>query len=85
MRIAGGSDQLPRAFAAKLGPRVRYGAKLVKVSQDARKVRVSVLHASGLQELQADHVIITIPFSVLRYCEMDSSVIADNHNSARDN
>lgn len=74
MRIAGGSDQLPRAFAAKLGPRVRYGAKLAKVSQDARKVRVSVLHASGLQELQADHVIITIPFSVLRYCEMDSSV-----------
>jgi monoamine oxidase len=74
MRIVGGSDQLPRAFAAKLGSRVRYGAKLAKVSQDARKVRVSVLHATGLQEAQADHVIITIPFSVLRYCKMDSSV-----------
>lgn len=74
MRIQGGNDQLPRAFAAKLGSRVRYGTKLAKVSQNARKASVSVLHASGLQQLEADHVIATIPFSVLRHCEIDSSV-----------
>src|SRR4051812_43291088 len=74
MRIQGGNDQLPRAFAAKLGSRVRYGAKVVKFSQDTRKVTVSVLHASGLQQLEAEHVIVTIPFSVLRHCEIDSSV-----------
>jgi monoamine oxidase len=74
MSIQGGNDRLPGAFAAKLGSRIRYGAKVVKLSQDARKVSVSVLHPSGLQQLEADHAIVTIPFSVLRHCEMDSSV-----------
>jgi monoamine oxidase len=77
MMIQGGNDRLPKAFAAKLGSRLRYGAKVVKLAQDAQKARVSVLHATGLQQLDADHVIVAIPFSVLRHCEMDASVSPD--------
>jgi monoamine oxidase len=40
-------------------------------------LRRLVLHAAGLQQLDADHVIVAIPFSVLRHCEMDASVSPD--------
>lgn len=41
MMIQGGNDRLPKALAAKLGSRLRYGAKVVKLAQDAQKARVA--------------------------------------------
>jgi hypothetical protein len=66
MRIRGGNDQLPNALAAKLGSRVCYGATVVRVSQDPEKVRVSMSTGAGLQQVEADHVVLTPPFSVVR-------------------
>src|SRR5262245_42492937 len=34
--IRGGSDTLPRAFAARLGDRIHYGSPVVKIEHDAR-------------------------------------------------
>jgi monoamine oxidase len=73
-RLQGGNDQLPKALAARLGSRLHYGTKLIKLSQDARHVQVSVLHANRRQQLEADHVIIAVPFSVLRNGELDAAV-----------
>ena len=84
--LRGGNDQLPAAFARKLGDRIQYGAAVLKVGQDAAGTRVSFLHGGTQQQLEADHVILTIPFSVLRKLELDSSfseakrkAIADLH------
>lgn len=84
--LRGGNDQLPAAFARKLGDRIQYGAAVLKVGQDAARTRVSFLHGGTQQQLEADHVILTIPFSVLRKLELDSSfseakrkAIADLH------
>jgi monoamine oxidase len=74
LRIRGGNDQLPNALAARLGSRLRYGARAVGVSQDPEKVRVSVSTGSGLQQVEADHVIVTAPFSVVRNWELDSTI-----------
>jgi monoamine oxidase len=76
MRIRGGNDQLPNALTAKLGSRVRYGAEVVRVSQDPRKVHVSVSTAARLEQVEADHVIVTAPFSVLRNWDLDSTISA---------
>jgi monoamine oxidase len=72
-KLRGGNDQLPRAFAERLGTRMRYGAALRKVTQDKDKVRLSVSRAGSLEQVEADRVVLTIPFSVLRNVELDGS------------
>jgi monoamine oxidase len=64
--IRGGTDLLPRAFAAKLSDRIRYGAPVVGVEQDSNGVRVAYLHAGARESLPADRVVCAVPFSVLR-------------------
>jgi monoamine oxidase len=72
-KLRGGNDQLPKAFAEKLGARMRYGAVVRRVTQDKEKVTLSVSRAGQLEQVQADRVVLTIPFSVLREVELDSS------------
>jgi monoamine oxidase len=76
LRLQGGNDQLPKAFAAKLGSRIRYASKVVRVSQDSKKVQVSVFRRGGIQQIEADHVIVAVPFSVLRSWQLDSTISA---------
>ena len=69
-RIRGGNDRLPRAMAARLSERIRYGEEVVRIEQRDAGVRVSCREASGMAQLVADRVICTIPFSVLRRIEI---------------
>jgi monoamine oxidase len=72
-KLRGGNDQLPRAFAQKLGTRMHYGAAVRRVAQDKEKVTLSVSRAGRLEQVEAERVVLTIPFSVLRDVELDSS------------
>jgi monoamine oxidase len=73
MKLRGGNDQLPKAFAEKLGKRMRYGVALQRIAQDKEKVRLSVSRAGSLEQIEADRAVLTIPFSVLRNVELDDS------------
>jgi monoamine oxidase len=64
--IRGGTDLLPRAFAAKLSERIRYGAPVVGIEQDSRGVRVAFMHAGARETLSAERVICAVPFTTLR-------------------
>ncbi len=64
--IRGGTDLLPRAFAARLSERIRYGAPVVGLEQDSGGVRVAYLHAGARESVAADRVVCAVPFSVLR-------------------
>lgn len=68
--IKGGNDQLPRAFAAKLAEKIRYGAPVVRIEHSASGVRVTFRKAGGHHTLAADHLVCAIPFSVLRDIEI---------------
>lgn len=68
--IRGGSDTLPRAFVARLGDRIHYGAPVVKIEHDARGVRVICSQAENQQKFTADYLICAIPFAVLRRVEV---------------
>ncbi len=71
--LRGGNDQLPKAFAARLGNRIRYGAAVVKLEQNDKKTRVTFLNGGSQQQIEADRVVVAIPFSVLRKTELDNS------------
>jgi monoamine oxidase len=73
MSIRGGNDLLPRAFAEKLGNRLRYSVAVTKIAQDSTKASVWFQHAGNQEQMEADRVIVAIPFSVLRELELDPS------------
>ncbi|HEX8245605.1 MAG TPA: FAD-dependent oxidoreductase [Longimicrobium sp.] len=64
--IAGGSDRLPLAFAARLGARIRYGCAVTAVEQDADGVRVEISERAGRRVLAADRLVLAVPFTTLR-------------------
>jgi monoamine oxidase len=65
-KISGGNDQLPRAFAAKLSDEIHYGCAVEHIERGERRVRIACRHAGVLENLEAEAVICTIPYTVLR-------------------
>ena len=69
-KIRGGMDLLPKAFAARLGDKIHYGAAVVRIEQDAKQATVKFVQDRMTHALSADVVLCTIPFSVLRRLEL---------------
>jgi monoamine oxidase len=65
-KIHGGNDLLPKAFAARLAEKIRYGSPVARIEQDARGVRVVGFEAGSPETLAADYLICAIPFSCLQ-------------------
>jgi monoamine oxidase len=68
--IKGGNDLLPNAFAACLAEKIRYGSPVVKIEHSDRLVRATYLQAGTHHSVQADRLVVAIPFSVLRRIEI---------------
>jgi len=64
--VDGGTDRLPRAFAERLGGRIRYGAPVVGIGHDSRGVAVTVGGGGRREVLRADRLVCALPFPVLR-------------------
>ena len=64
--IHGGTDRLPRALAARLGDHIQYGTAVTRIEHDDRGVRAVARQGSASRAFTADHLVCTIPFSVLR-------------------
>lgn len=69
VEIEGGMDRLPGAFVPGLRTRIRFGAKMIALDQDERSATVHYQTAAGRFRETADHVIVTVPFAVLRHVE----------------
>src|SRR5262245_16408851 len=69
-KIRGGNDLLPKAFAARLAPKIRYGAQAVKIEWDASSVSVICKQGGATNRLTADYLICAIPFTILRRIEV---------------
>jgi monoamine oxidase len=67
--IVGGTDKLPRAFYGELEDRIRFGADVFAIDQDANSVTVHFKTEAGRYSERADYAICAIPFSVLRQVE----------------
>lgn len=70
--IRGGNDQVPTLLAQKLGDRVQTGTRLEAITQAADGTyRCSVRRGQTSETLSAEHVLITLPFTLLRQVKMD--------------
>jgi len=72
--IRGGSDVLPRAFAAKLSNRIHYGYAVVRIEQDKERARLICMRGGERVTFTADFVVCAIPFAVLRQVEFSPAV-----------
>jgi monoamine oxidase len=72
--LSGGNDQLPRAFAARLGPRLHYRAELRGIAQDRSQVHLAIAHGDGVEQVSVQRVVLALPFSVLRRVELGDAV-----------
>lgn len=79
--IRGGSDLLPRAFAARLTDKIRYGAPVVRIEHDARQVRAIYLQAGARTSITADHLVCAVPFTVLRHIDISPHFSAEKQNA----
>jgi monoamine oxidase len=68
--IRGGTDLLPKALAARLISKIRYGAPVVRIEHDRQGVRVVFLQAGVQETISADHLVCAIPFSILKDIEV---------------
>jgi monoamine oxidase len=65
--VRGGNDLIPKALAERLGGRVETGAQVEAVSRRPDgSFAVSVRKGLGVEEVPADHVVIAVPFTLLR-------------------
>ncbi|HWO24106.1 MAG TPA: NAD(P)/FAD-dependent oxidoreductase [Kofleriaceae bacterium] len=69
-RIAGGTDNLPRALAGRLGARVVYGAEVLRIEHRAEGAVLVVRDRTGQHRMDAARVVLTMPFPVLRRIEV---------------
>ncbi len=69
VEIQGGMDRLPTAFLPELGPRIRFGARMIALDQDATSATVHYQTPGGRFAATGDHVLVTVPFPVLRHVE----------------
>ena len=79
--IRGGSDLLPRAFAARLTDKIRYGAPVVRIEHGAKQVRVVYLQAGAPTSIAADALVCAVPFSVLRRMDISPGFSAEKQQA----
>ncbi len=73
VKIKGGNDLLPRAFAAKLADKILYDSPAVKIDQDDQGARVTFLRKGKPESMAADRIICALPFSLLRDVAMPAN------------
>lgn len=71
--ITGGMDLLPRAFLPQLKEDIAFSQRMTKIVQHNNRVTIHSTHQDTLEHstITGDLAIITIPFSVLRFVEIE--------------
>jgi monoamine oxidase len=65
--VRGGNDQVPTRIAALLGSQIRTGTELVAIRRNGTGTfTLSFVNGAGSFQVVADHVVLALPFSILR-------------------
>jgi monoamine oxidase len=73
-KLAGGNATLPEGIAARLGGAIHYSMPLKAIRKKADSFRLEFGTADSTQSVEADIVVLAIPFSVLRGIEIDADL-----------
>src|SRR5581483_9487321 len=84
VKIKGGNDLLPKAFAAKLADKILYDSPAVKIDQDEKSARVTFSRKGKPETLSADRILCAVPFSLLRNVVMPANFAEKKLAAIRD-
>lgn len=84
--VPGGNDRLPEAMAEEVAEDIHYGAEVVAIGQSDNGVQATfVRRGTGRREtIEADRMVCTIPFSVLRFLDVSPSFSAEKQEVVED-
>jgi monoamine oxidase len=82
-KIRGGNDRLPRAFAARLSDRIRYGAVVKEIHRSDSGVEIRYEQSGAPFTLTADHAVCALPFFVLRDIPVTPAFPEDKNDAIR--
>jgi len=82
-KIRGGMDRLPKAFAAELGERVRFGVPVVRVENGDTVASVHYEDGGVERTITARRVICTVPFPVMDRIQFDPPLSANKRDAIR--
>ncbi len=72
MEPRGGMDMIVRAFVERVGPMIERNAVVTEIRRDGEGARIVYAGPDGAERsIASDHVIVTIPFSVLKDIDSD--------------
>jgi len=72
LEITGGNDQLPKAFGPQLEGNIHFGHRVKRIVQHDNQVTIHSDHKIlGSFQTSGDLAIITVPFSVLQFVEVE--------------
>jgi monoamine oxidase len=82
--LRGGTEQLPKALAARLSSKILYGSAVVRIEHDARGVRATFMQDDAHETISADHLICTLPFSILKDVEVSPPFSPEKQRAIRE-
>ena len=84
-RIEGGNGRLTKTMAEDLHLQIETGMRLVRIAKKASTYHLTFEHsAAGTKMIEADIVVMTLPFSVLRKLEMKMELPASKHKAIQE-
>lgn len=82
-KIKGGNDNLPRAFAKRLGSKVVYQAPVVKIAQTENRVQVSFTESGRTRTEECDRLLCAMPFTMLAKVEISPAFTSQKTEAIR--
>jgi len=73
MQPVGGMDRIPFAFAAALGPIVKFNSPVTGIKKTAKGVQVSYTQGGAAKQIEAAYCVCAMPFSILKKIPNDFS------------
>ena len=80
-RILGGNDQLPKAFAKRLGIRIKYNRSLRSLVFNSKKITANVIEDGKRTSIKGIKCVLAIPASILRTIKIDPGFTSEKTNS----
>ncbi|MBY8885457.1 NAD(P)/FAD-dependent oxidoreductase [Streptomyces sp. PTM05] len=81
-KIRGGTDRFPAAFADRLRDRIHYAKPVVRVTQDDTAARVTFVDGGGFHTMEADRVVLAVPFSAMRRIDLSNAGLSAAKHAA---
>lgn len=82
--IRGGNDQLPQRLAEQVGAdKILLAHRVVRIEHSEDGVTVTAEHDGGEQTFEADHVVCTLPFTMLRSVAIEPEFPKDKMDTIR--